>query len=128
AVFGAIAVHGHDQVDSAFVASLVPARTGRPYQLDALYRSQRSLYASELFRYATVGIDTSGYAPGDTVVPISVQVTEGRSHRARASVGYATNDCFRVGAGWTARNFLGNGRVVDVSGRVSKIGVGSPFG
>lgn len=128
AVFGAIAVHGHDQVDSAFVASLVTARTGRPYQLDALYRSQRSLYASELFRYATVGIDTSGYAPGDTVVPISVQVTEGRSHRARASVGYATNDCFRVGAGWTARNFLGNGRVVDVSGRVSKIGVGSPFG
>jgi outer membrane protein insertion porin family len=127
AVFGAIEVQGHDQVDSAFIASLVNAREGRPYSLDALYRSQRSLYASELFRYATVAIDTLAYTPGDSVVPIKVDVAEGRSHRARGSVGYATNDCFRIGAGWTARNFLGNGRVVDVSGRLSKIGVGSPF-
>ncbi len=128
AVFGPIEVRGQEDVDSAFIASLVSVREGRPYRLDALYRSQRSLYASELFRFATVGIDTTAYAPGDTVVPIRVDVTEGRSHRARGSVGYATNDCFRVGAGWTARNFLGNGRVVDISGRLSKIGVGSPFG
>ncbi len=127
AVFGPIHVSGNDQVDSAFIASLVHAREGREYRIDNLYRSQRSLHASELFREAVVSIDTARYTTGDTVVPLTVRVLEGRTHRARASVGYATNDCFRFGAGWTARNFLGNGRVVDVSGRVSKVGVGSPF-
>lgn len=128
ATFGTVRVAGMDQVDSAFIASLVTTRPGRPYQLDALYRSQRALYATDLFRFASVGIDTTRFAAGDSVVPIAVQVTEGRAHRARSSAGFATNDCFRVGLGWTARNFLGNGRVVDVSGRLSKIGVGEPTG
>lgn len=128
ASFGPVAVTGMEEVDSAFIASLVTARPGRPYRRDALFRSQRALYGTDLFRFASIGIDTTRFAPGDSVAPLRVQVQEGRAHRARGSVGFATNDCFRAGAGWTARNFLGNGRVVDVSGRLSKIGVGSPFG
>jgi outer membrane protein assembly complex protein YaeT len=128
AVFGDVQVSGTEDVDSAFVASLVATRPGRPYRLDALYRSQRTLYSSELFRFASVAIDTTSFKPGDKVVPLAVAVTEGRTHQARASLGYGTNDCVRASAGWTARNFLGNGRVVDVSGRLSKIGVGSPLG
>lgn len=127
AVFGPVQVTGFDAVDSGFVTSLLTAREGRRYQVDALYRSQRALYQSELFRFASIGIDTTQFRPGDAVVPLRVEVAEGRTHRARASAGYATGDCFRFGAGWTARNFLGNGRVVDVSGRISKVGVGAPF-
>ncbi len=128
AVFGEVEVRGMEDVDSGFIASLVTARPGRPYRREALFRSQRALYGTDLFRFASIGIDTTRFAEGDSVAPLRVQVEEGRTHRARGSVGYATNDCFRVGAGWTARNFLGNGRVVDVTGRLSKIGVGSPFG
>lgn len=128
AVFGEVSVHGMDEVDSAFIASLVTTRPGRQYRREALFRSQRALYGTDLFRFASIGIDTTRFAPGDSVAPMRVEVVEGRAHRARGSVGFATNDCFRVGAGWTARNFLGNGRVVDVSGRLSKIGVGEPLG
>jgi outer membrane protein insertion porin family len=127
AVFGEVQVRGTESIDSAFVATLVPIRAGDEFQADALYLAQRALYASELFTVATVGIDTTVFAPGDSVTPIVIEVTEGPSHRARGSVGYATNDCFRLGAGWTARNFLGSGRVLDISTRVSKIGVGTPF-
>lgn len=127
AVFGASVVRGHERVDSAFIASLLATRAGEPYRLDALYRSQRALYNTGIFRFATVSIDSSRFTVGDSVVPILVQVTEGRSYRVRGAVGYGTNDCFRAGAGWTARNFLGNGRVVDISGRLSKIGVGEPL-
>ena len=127
AVFGNVEVRGTEAVDSSFVATLVPIRPGDDFEVDALYRAQRALYASELFQVATVGIDTSMFAVGDSVVPILIEVTEGPTHRARGSVGYATNDCFRLGAGWTARNFLGSGRVLDISTRLSKIGVGTPF-
>jgi outer membrane protein assembly complex protein YaeT len=128
AVFGTIRVTGNDLVDSGFVASMVTAREGERYELDERFRSQRALYGTDLFRQAIVAIDTTRFTTGDSVVPLWVDVREGPSHRVRASVGYGTNDCFRTSAGWTARNFLGNGRVVEVSGRLSKIGVGSPFG
>jgi outer membrane protein assembly complex protein YaeT len=128
AVFGRVDISGGDAIDEEFIGSLVTARPGASYRLESLYRSQRALYQTDLFRFASVGIDTTRYREGDPVVPIKVNVVEGRAHRARGAAGFATNDCFRVGAGWTARNFLGNGRVVDVSGQLSKIGVGEPLG
>ncbi|MEP6590620.1 MAG: BamA/TamA family outer membrane protein [Gemmatimonadota bacterium] len=127
AVFGTSHVTGQDQVDSAFIASLLTARPGRPYRLEEIYRSQRALYGSSLFRFANVTIDSAQFTDSSTRVPLVVAVTEGKMHRATASVGYATTDCFRMGAGWTARNFLGGGRIVDLTTQLSKIGVGAPL-
>lgn len=128
AVFGAARVVGQQQVDSGFIASLLTAHTGRPYRQEEIYRSQRALYGSELFRFATVAIDSVAFADSSTRVPLVVTVQEGKMHRALGSIGYATTDCFRVGAGWTARNFLGGGKIIDLSTHVSKIGVGAPLG
>ncbi|HXI21027.1 MAG TPA: BamA/TamA family outer membrane protein, partial [Gemmatimonadales bacterium] len=55
-------------------------------------------------------------------------VAEGPPHRIRSSIGFGTTDCFRGGAGWTNRNLLGTGRLFDISARLSKVGVGAPFG
>jgi outer membrane protein insertion porin family len=41
-------------------------------------------------------------------------------------VGYGTIDCFRLQEGWTAYNFFGGARALDLTGTVSKIGVGVP--
>ncbi len=127
AVFGDVTVTGQVRVDSSFIASLVTARAGNRYRYQDLFRSQRSLYASELFRFVSVGIDTTRFEPGDTIVPLSVGVIEGRAHRARLSAGFGTNDCFRTGAGWTARNVVGSGQLLDINLRLSKIGVGDPL-
>ena len=35
------------------------ARPGRPFSEDDLFPSQRNLYSSDLFRFATVNIDTT---------------------------------------------------------------------
>lgn len=128
AVFGPVRVEGQQAVDSGFIASLVPAHAGNPFRRDDVYRSQRALYASDLFRFASVQIDSSRFSAGDSIVPLMVQVSEGKMHRARASIGVGTDDCFRTGVGWTARNFTGNGKILDLSARLSKIGVGSPLG
>jgi len=58
------------------------------------------------------------------VVPIGVRVTEGRFRRVRAAAGYGTNDCFRGGAAWAARNWPGGGRVLEGSGPAIHIGGG----
>lgn len=127
AVFGPIAVLGSERVDSAFIVSLLTLRPGQPYRDEELYRSQFTLNATRLFEFVKVSIDTVHF-PGldSTRVPILVQVQEGKMFATQASAGWASTDCFRLGAGWTGRNLLGN-RALDIRGQLSKIGVAEPF-
>lgn len=124
---GDVSVTGVRAVDSSVVLSLLATREGNPFSLGDLFRSQRNLYQTELFSFASVGIDSAQFDAGVPRVPLLVRVNEGRFHRVRSGIGFGTDDCFRFGAGWTARNFIGGGQVLDVSGRISKVGVGSPF-
>ena len=126
AVIGRITVVGAMRVDSSLVRKLLVARPGRRYSQEELFQSQRNLYESDLFRFATVNIDSAAFQPDADSVPLLVQVNEGKRRRIRGGLGYATNDCFRGSLGWTSRNFLGGGRVLDLTSRVSKVGVGAP--
>jgi outer membrane protein insertion porin family len=125
-VVGRIRVIGAQRVDTSVVRKLLVARPGRRYSQDELFQSQRNLYESDLFRFATVNIDSTAYHPGEDSVPLVVQVNEGKRRRIRSGLGYATNDCFRASLGWTSRNFLGGGRILDITTRASKVGVGEP--
>jgi outer membrane protein assembly complex protein YaeT len=126
ATVGAATIAGLREVDTSLVRRLLIAQPGQPFAQRDLYESQRLLYRTELFSYASVEVDTTQFANGNTVVPIGVRIREGKFRRVRAAVGYGTNDCFRGGAAWTARNWLGGGRIFEVSARASKIGVGDP--
>lgn len=124
---GLIRIEGTSPVDTSFVRKMIPAKTGRLFAQDELFISQRNLYRTELFQFASVGIDSSSYQPTDSVVPLLARVREGRIHRIRGSAGYGTTDCFRGTAGWRARNFFGSARIFDLSGRLSKVGVAGPL-
>lgn len=125
-VIGEIHIAGTQDVDSSFVRSLLATAPGKSFSARDLAQSQRNLYRTGLFRFATVGLDTAHFIPDSGVVPLTITVAEGPLHRARAAVGYGTNDCFRVGLGWAARNAFGRGQMFDLSAQVSKLGVGSP--
>jgi outer membrane protein insertion porin family len=127
AVIGPIRVVGARRVDTSLVRRLLVAHTGRPYAQDELFQSQRNLYESDLFRFASANIDSAAFQPGQDSVPLVVQVNEGKFRRIRGSLGYATNDCFRGSLGWTSRNFLGGGRILDLTSQTSKVGVGDPL-
>jgi outer membrane protein assembly complex protein YaeT len=126
AAIGSIKVIGARRVDTSLVRKLLVAKPGRRFSQEELFQSQRNLYESDLFRFASVNIDSTVYHPGDDSVPLLVQVNEGKRRRISGGLGYATNDCFRGSLGWTSRNFLGGGRILDVTTRASKIGVGDP--
>ena len=106
-MIGRIRVVGAQRIDTALVRKLLVSRPGRRYSQEELFQSQRNLYESDLFRFATVNIDSAAYHPGDDSVPLLVQVNEGKRRRIRGGLGYATNDCFRGSLGWTSRDFLG---------------------
>jgi outer membrane protein assembly factor BamA len=62
----------------------------------------------------------------DSAVRVLVQVQEGPRHQVRTGLGYATIECFRVQTGWTAHDFLGAARTLDLTARLSKLGAGTP--
>jgi len=124
---GRITVVGAQRIDSSLVRKLLVARPGRRYSQEELFQSQRNLYESDLFRFVSVNIDSAKFQPNSDSVPLLVQVNEGKRRRVRGGLGYATNDCFRGSLGWTSRDFLGGGRILDLTSRVSKVGVGAPL-
>ncbi len=124
---GEIVIAGASEVGPVTIRRSLAIRSGDWFNQDALYDSQRSLYQTDLFRYVSVGIapDTLGADP-DSAVRVLVQVAEGPRSRIKLGLGYGTIDCFRSQARFSAANFLGGGRRLDLAGKLSKLGVGDP--
>ncbi|HUL50282.1 MAG TPA: BamA/TamA family outer membrane protein [Gemmatimonadales bacterium] len=125
---GQVPIEGLATVDTSTVRHMLSVHDGDLYQQNRLYQSQRDLYDMGLFRSVQVLLVDSlpPAAPSDSLAQVVVRVAEGAGHRVITGVGYGTIDCFRLQAGWTAYNLLGGARALDVTGNVSKIGVGSP--
>jgi outer membrane protein insertion porin family len=124
---GDVRIAGNRAVRSRTIQRSLAVRPGDWFSRTALYDSQRGLYETDLFRYASVGLAPDSLVDGgDSLVRVLVQVTEGPRSRFRAGVGYGTIDCFRSQATFSTANFLGGGRRLDLAGKVSKLGVGAP--
>ena len=125
---GDIRIGGNRSVSERTVQRSLAVRAGDRFSQDALYDSQRSLYQTDLFRYVSVGISpTDSVVNGDdSLVRVQVLVNEGARSRFRAGLGYGTIDCVRSQATFSTGNFIGGGLRLDLAGKLSKIGVGSP--
>jgi len=125
-VIGDIRVEGED-IAPDFAKRLLSTRTGRTFRDVDILRSQRNIASSDLYRFARVEVDTAAFMPGSDSVPLVVSVVPNFRHRTSAGVGYGTDDCFRLQAGYTIRNPVRAGWIMDFAGRLTKIGVGEPL-
>ena len=96
------------------------------YSQDELFQSQRNLYASDLFRFATVNIDSAKYQPSGRLGAAAGAGERGASAAGSAAAsGYGTDDCFRGSLGLDHAQLPGSGgRILDLTSRISKVGVG----
>jgi outer membrane protein assembly complex protein YaeT len=125
-VVGPIRVEGGDPGDSASVQDFLTTRPGRVYRQSDLFRSQRNLALADLYRFVSVEVDSAAFDSTSASVPLVVRVVPGPRQRIATSLGYGTYDCLRGSIGWTGRNALGRGRILDLAARFSKLGVGTP--
>src|SRR2546430_1608564 len=123
---GQVLITGAEQVDSATVRRMLSVRAGDWFRQDHLYLTQRDLYGLGMFRSVNVVLADTTPPAGDSTVRVVVRVSEAPRHRIRAGAGYGSLDCFRVQSGWTAYDFLGGARSLDLTGQLSKLGVGVP--
>ena len=129
-----IQILGADRLGARTVRQQLTFREGSLLRAADLNLSQRALYGLSFVNFAsvqtapdTLQLTAEPVEGADTVgAGVVVRVVEAAKYAVDASAGYGTIDCLRAGASWTNRNFLGGARRLEVSGAVSKIGVGSP--
>jgi len=127
---GEVEIRGLRDVDTRTIRRVTSVRPGNLFKQDALYQTQRDLYGIGVFNSVNVvlvdSLPPQETTPTDSTVRVQIQVQEGQRHQVRTGAGYGTYDCFRVQSGWTAHDFLGGARTLDLSAKVSKLGAGTP--
>lgn len=116
------------RIHATSVKRVLGIREGQLYRERSLEGVKRGLYLSEAFRHVDVQVDSASLVDAaDSLVSVSVQLTEGDLRATRTAIGWGNLDCLRTQGSYTDYAFLGGLRRLDLNGRLSKIGVGAPF-
>lgn len=115
---------GKQQIPTKVVRRIMGLDSGVLYRENEIVAAQRALYQTEAYQHVSITPDSGA----DTVITLYARLAEAAMHAARVGAGYGTLDCFRLTGEYTDFNFLNGARRLDVSSRVSKIGIGRPLG
>src|SRR5689334_6400244 len=111
------------QIPSRIVRKIMGLDSGQLYRETEILDAQRAIYQTEAYQHVSIAPDSGA----DSLVTLYVNLAEAPMHSARVGAGYGTLDCFRVTGEYTDYNFLNGARRLDLTSRVSKIGIGRPL-
>ena len=117
------------QIPDDVARKLLGIEPGDLYRDRDLAAARRNLYVTEAYQNVVIERDSAVARTGaDSLVNLRVSMLEGYMRAARVSAGYGTIDCVRAQGDLTKRDFeaFGLASRLEVSARVSKIGVGEP--
>ncbi len=115
------------QIPDAVVRRVIGLDSGQVYREDDIINAQRTLYRTEAYQHVTLVPDTA-MAANDSTIVVNALLVENTTRSARLGAGYGTLDCFRLTGELSNYNFLNAARRLDLTSRVSKIGIGDPLG
>lgn len=126
ATFGEVKITGLSSVGTNVVRRQMDIHEGEEFRLSAVQRSQRQLYALDLFRFVNVEVGevattTDGEGAFASVVTTNVALVEAPHRQTTFGIGYGSEDRARVQAKFTHVNFLGGARVGSAEGKFSKL-------
>jgi outer membrane protein insertion porin family len=116
---GEIRVSGTREASPDLIRRMLTFREGGRYDLSALLESQRNLYALQIFRHAEIRAELDQAEAGR--IPVLVQVAEGTMRRVRLGAGISNAECGVVEGRWLNRNFMGDGRRLELRGQVGNL-------
>jgi outer membrane protein insertion porin family/translocation and assembly module TamA len=111
------------QIPTRIVRRIMGLDSGRLFREYEVIDAQRALYQTEAYQHVSITPDSAA----DSLITLYANLAEAPMHAARVGAGYGTLDCFRLTGELTDYNFLSGARRLDLSARVSKIGIGQPL-
>jgi outer membrane protein assembly complex protein YaeT len=117
--FGAIRVEGNESVSSHVVMREIRFHEGERFDASKIEAARQRLFALELFQFVDISVDD--LEKETTVLPVRILVKEGKKQTVRLGVGYGTEDQLRGQAQYEIRDFLGDGRRLQINVKASAI-------
>lgn len=114
-------------ISDATIRRAINVQRGDWYDARALVAAQRSLYQLDAFQRVDLQMDREP-SMGDSVIDLTVRLLAGDRYTAQGGIGWATLDCVRMQGAYTDRDFTSWAPRLEVTGRVSKVGLGEPLG
>ncbi len=111
------------QIPTRVVRLIMGLDSGELFREDEIVDAQRAIYQTEAYQHVSITPDSDA----DSIANLHVNLAEAAMHAARVGAGYGTLDCFRVTGEYTDYNYLNGARRLDLTTRVSKIGIGRPL-
>lgn len=115
------------QIPERMVRRLLGLRRGAVYRERDLVTAQRNLYQTEAYSHVEVRPAADSLQARSDSVIVDVHLVEAPMRAARVGAGWGSIDCFRAQGQLTDYNFLRRAQRLELTARVSKIGVGAPL-
>ncbi|MDH3296676.1 MAG: BamA/TamA family outer membrane protein [Gemmatimonadota bacterium] len=119
---GEIRIEGAGDVGDEIIRSLLSFESGDIFRDGEIIQSQRRLYNLEAIRFATVTSERR--SDTDTLIDLRIQVAAAPKRTVGIGFGMETDECGQLQARLTNRNFLGQGRVLRLTTRLSNLFAG----
>lgn len=116
---GEVRIEGSGAVGDDIIRTLLSFESGDVFRDREILESQRRLYNLEALRYAS--ITSERRTDTDTLIDLRVSVAPAPQRTIAVGLGAETDECVQVQADLTNRNFLGQGRVLRFTGRLSNL-------
>ncbi|MCZ6825059.1 MAG: BamA/TamA family outer membrane protein [Gemmatimonadetes bacterium] len=115
-----VRIEGMEKVEEALARQFLSFRTGEYYSEEKIRGSQLGLLDVAAFRFAS--IEAQVREDPDTLVDVTVRITEANLRAFRTGVGMSTTQCGVLEGDFAHRNLFGGGRLLTISGRLGNIG------
>ena len=116
---GQIRIEGSGDVGDEIIRSLLSFDSGDIFRDGEIFESQRRLYNLEAIRFATVTSERR--SDTDTLIDLRILVATAPKRTVGIGFGMETDECGQLQARLTNRNFLGQGRVLRLTSRLSNL-------
>lgn len=116
---GEVRIDGSGDVGDEIIRSLLSFESGDIFRGGQIIESQRRLYNLEAIRFAT--ITSERRTDTDTLIDLRILVAPAPKRTIAIGFGMETDECGQAQAQLTNRNFLGQGRVLRLTTRVSNL-------
>lgn len=117
--FGAVRVEGNETVESHVILREVTFKEGEMFSSSKIETTQQRLFALDLFQFVDIAVEE--LESGKTVLPIRILVKQSKKQTVRVGVGYGTEDQARGQVQYEIRDFLGDGRRLQINARASAL-------
>ncbi len=118
-VFGETVITGTEQFDPYLISRELAYEPGESFSLQKIRETRQKILALDLFSGFRINPQETAGMPAQ--VPMMIDVSEKPPREINVSLGYSTEEEFRVALNWRHQNWLGDGRRLSVETRYSSI-------